>query len=84
MYFVYLLQCGDGSLYAGITTDLSRRLKEHKEGEGSRYTRARGAKKMLYSERHPDRSSALKREALIKRLTRAQKLALAKAAPGRR
>ncbi len=84
MYFVYLLQCGDGSLYAGITTDLSRRLKEHKEGAGSRYTRARGAKKMLYSERHPDRSSALKREALIKRLTRAQKLALAGAAPGRR
>jgi putative endonuclease len=77
VYFVYILQCGDRSLYTGITTDLGRRLGEHKRGIGSRYTRARGAGKMLYSERHPDRPSALRREARIKRFTRAQKLALA-------
>jgi putative endonuclease len=78
VYFVYILQCKDGSLYTGITTDLARRLKEHKEGTGGHYTRARGARRMAYSEEHPDRSGASKREAAIKRLTRAQKLALAR------
>ena len=76
MYFVYILQCSDATLYAGITTDVARRLKEHKEGKGGHYTRSRGAKKMLYSERHPTRSAALKREAAIKKLTRKNKLAL--------
>lgn len=78
MYFVYILQCKDTSLYTGITTDVARRLKEHKEGMGSHYTRARGAKKMLYKEKHPSRSAALKREAAVKRLSRAQKLKLIK------
>lgn len=80
MYFVYILQCKDRSLYTGITTDVARRLEEHKEGTGSRYTRARGASRMLYSEEYPDRSAALKREAAIKRLSRDQKLRLVRAA----
>lgn len=74
-YYVYLLECADKSIYTGITTDVVRRLKEHKEGVGSHYTRAHGAKRMLYSEQQPSRSAALKREAEIKRWPRAKKLA---------
>lgn len=77
MYYVYILECADGSLYTGITTDLARRLAEHQEGKGAQYTRARGAVRMRYHEVHPDRSSASKREAKIKRLSRADKLILA-------
>jgi putative endonuclease len=76
VYFVYILQCGDKTLYTGITTDVVRRLKEHKEGTGSNYTRARGAVKILHSEKHPDRSAASRREAAIKRLSRGKKLHL--------
>jgi len=75
-YFVYLLACGDTSLYTGITTDLKRRLQEHKEGKGGHYTRTHKAVKIVYSEKRPDRSSALKREAAIKKLSREQKLGL--------
>jgi len=73
MYFVYLLECTDGSIYTGITTDIQRRLKEHKAGTASRYTRSRGASKMLYTEKKKSRSAALKREAEIKRWPRAKK-----------
>lgn len=73
-----MLQCKDGSLYTGITTDLKRRLSEHKKGAGGHYTRARGATRMVYSEEHPDRSAASKREAAIKRLSRKNKQALIK------
>lgn len=76
MYFVYLLECADGSLYTGITTDVARRLREHKAGTASHYTRARGAVRMRYSEEHKDRSSASKREAAIKRLSREEKFSL--------
>ena len=76
VYFVYILQCGDNTLYTGITTDLARRLKEHKEGTGGHYTRAHGAVKMVYSEKHPNRSVASKREAAIKKLPRRNKLVL--------
>jgi len=78
MYVVYLLQCKDGTLYAGITTDLKRRLKEHSEKKGGRYTRAHGAEKIIYSEKHRTRSAALKREHEIKGLRREKKLALSK------
>lgn len=77
MYYVYLLECEDGSIYTGITTDVSRRLQEHKKGEGSRFTRARKAKRIIYSEKQPDRSRALIREAEIKKWPRAKKMALA-------
>jgi putative endonuclease len=76
MYFVYILECRDGSLYTGITTDVERRFKEHKDGKGGRYTRAKKVKKLLYSEKQKDRSSASKRESAIKRLTRTEKLSL--------
>ena len=76
MYFVYLLECKDGSLYTGITTDVARRFNEHKSGSGGHYTSAKEAVRMAYAEAHPDRSTALKREAEIKRLPREKKLAL--------
>ncbi len=75
---MYVLKCLDGTLYTGITTDINRRLKEHKNGIGSRYTRSRGAGKIIYAERHKNRSTASIREAEIKRMKRADKLLLAK------
>lgn len=79
MYSLYLLRCKDGSLYTGITTDVARRLAEHRAGTASRYTRTHGAVRMVYTEKCGDRSAALRREAAVKKLSRAQKLALVKA-----
>jgi len=78
MYFIYLLKCLDGSLYCGITTDVRRRFREHKMGKGGNYTSSHAAVKMVYIERRKDRSSASKREAEIKQLSRADKLKLIK------
>lgn len=75
-YVVYLLECGDNSLYTGITTDIERRFTEHKNGTGGYFTRAKKAKRIVYTEGHPDRSSALKREAEIKKWPRKKKLTL--------
>ncbi len=66
MWYVYLLRTRDGSLYTGITTDVERRMEEHKKGEGSKYVRSRLPFRLVYTEEHEDRSSALKREAEIK------------------
>ncbi|MCX7571671.1 GIY-YIG nuclease family protein [Tumebacillus sp. DT12] len=77
MVTVYLLECGDGTLYTGIASDLRRRLLQHASGKGAKYTRGRGPLLLRYAELQPDRSSALRREIEIKRLTRAQKLAMA-------
>lgn len=77
-YFVYLLECEDGSLYTGITTDIERRFLEHKNGTGGHFTRAKKAKRIVYTEEHASRSSALKREAEIKKWPRGKKLALAR------
>jgi len=79
VYYVYLLECADGTVYTGITTDVQRRFAEHQNGKGGNYTRAKGAVKILYTEEHRDRSSASKREAEIKKMPRAKKLNL----PGR-
>ena len=76
VYFVYILRCKDGSLYTGITTDIDRRMDQHKKGTGARYTRGRGAKKLFYIERKKNRSTASKREYEIKSLTRKEKLRL--------
>lgn len=76
VYHLYILLCQDGTLYTGITTNLKRRLKEHQEGRGGRYTRSRKVKKMIFSEEHPNRSSASKREAEIKKWSREKKLEL--------
>lgn len=75
-YFVYMLECKDGSLYTGVTTDVGRRFAEHKSGTGSRFTRAKKAMRIVYQERQPSRSLAQRREAEIKRWSRAKKLAL--------
>ena len=77
-YKVYILECADGTLYTGITTDLERRFAEHKNKKGGVYTSAHGAKKIIHSEDLPTRSAALKREAGIKDLSRKQKLELIK------
>ena len=77
---VYLLRCRDGSLYAGITNDLARRLESHQSGTASAYTRARRPVALAYQEAQPDRGAALKREAAIRRLSRTEKLTLCRAA----
>ncbi|WP_417043545.1 GIY-YIG nuclease family protein [Dysosmobacter sp.] len=79
--FVYMLRCGDGSLYTGSTTDLSRRLAAHRSGHGAKYTRGRLPLELVYWEEMPDWPSALRREAAIKRLTRSEKLALLASGP---
>lgn len=76
MYFVYILKCNDRTLYTGITTDVARRFGEHKDGNGGHYTSSRKVVNVAYTEKHKDRSSALKREAEIKKLKREEKLRL--------
>lgn len=71
-----MIQCQDGTLYTGITTDLERRLTEHNAGTGAKYTRPRRPVTLVYSEPCADRASASHREAMIKKLPRAQKLSL--------
>ena len=77
MPFVYLLRCRDGSLYAGAAVDLARRLREHAAGRAARYTRARLPVALFWSREVATWSEALREEARIKRLHRAEKLALA-------
>jgi putative endonuclease len=77
---VYFLRCGDGSLYTGITTDLTRRLARHRAGTASAYTRSRRPVRLVYHERQPNRGAALRREAALRRLSRAAKLALVRQA----
>jgi putative endonuclease len=76
-----MLRCRDGSLYTGVTNDLSGRLAAHGAGTGARYTRARLPVRLVYREARATRGAALRREAAIKRLPRAAKLALLVAAP---
>ena len=75
-YLVYILRCGDGTLYTGCTNDLPRRLQAHQSGRGAKYTRSRLPVELVYQEAVPDRSAALRREAAIKRLDRRRTLAL--------
>ena len=74
VWCVYVLRCADGTLYTGITTDLTRRTQQHNDGTASRYTRSRRPVTLVYQESQRKHSSALMREAAIKRLTRKQKL----------
>jgi putative endonuclease len=73
---VYLVRCGDGSLYCGITNDLPGRLAAHTAGRGAKYTRGRGPLELVYVQRVRDRTRALRLEARIKRMPRARKLEL--------
>ena len=80
VWTVYMLCCRDGSLYTGITNDLLKRLVRHGAGTASAYTRARRPVRLVFQERQPDRSAALRREAALRRLSRVQKLALVQGA----
>jgi putative endonuclease len=73
---VYMLRCGDGTLYTGIAVDLEKRLEAHRRGVAAKYTRSRLPVTLAYEEIQADRSSAQKREAALRRLGRAGKLAL--------
>jgi predicted GIY-YIG superfamily endonuclease len=75
-WFVYLLRCADSSLYTGITKDVSRRCQQHNAGNASRYTRSRLPVKVVHQEAHASQSSALKREAAIRAMTRQGKLTM--------
>ena len=72
-WFVYILRCGDGTLYTGVTDDVQRRLAAHRAGKGAKYTRSRGPLELVYTQEQPDKSAALRREVQIKKLTRPQK-----------
>ncbi len=76
MWYVYILECKNRSFYTGITNNLERRLEEHKNGKGGKFTRAFKANKLIYSEPYDTKNEALKREALIKSLTRKKKQGL--------
>ena len=75
-WYVYILECRDGSLYTGITTDVQRRYAQHAAGKGARYTRAHPPSRLLLQQEHPDRASASRAEYAIKQLTSAQKRGL--------
>jgi len=78
MYYIYIIQCADDTLYTGITTELERRVEEHNGSDkGAKYTRVRRPVKLVYSEEYADRSAASKREYEIKKkMNRAEKLEL--------
>ena len=76
VWFVYIVRCSDSTLYPGIAKDVIRRCQQHNAGTASKYTRSRCPVKLIYQEVHPSQSSALKREAAIKAMTRRDKLSL--------
>ena len=73
---VYILRCGDGSLYTGVTTDVTARLEMHRSGRGAKYTRSRLPLELVYTEDCPNKVTAFQREWQIKHLTREEKLKL--------
>lgn len=75
-WYLYILRCGDGSLYTGITTDIPRRLRAHRRGVGAKYTRGRGPLELMYQERCGAHAQALRRELEVKSLRRAEKEAM--------
>jgi putative endonuclease len=76
MWYLYILRCRDNTLYTGITTDVEKRLEAHRSGKGAKYTRGRGPLELVYTEECGTHSQALKREAEVKNLSRAEKLCL--------
>lgn len=75
-WWVYMLRCKDNTLYTGCTDDVPRRLAAHSSGKGAKYTRGRGPLTLVYTEACADRSAALRREAVVKKLNKQKKLAL--------
>jgi putative endonuclease len=76
-YFCYILECADGSYYTGWSTDPDRRERQHNAGRGAAYTRLHRPVRLVYIEEQPDRSSAVRRELVIKKLPHAKKKLLA-------
>lgn len=72
-WYLYILRCGDGSLYTGIAVDVEKRFAAHQTGKGAKYTRGRGPLQIVYRERCEDHSQALKRELAVKALPREEK-----------
>lgn len=83
-WYVYLIECEDGSLYTGVAVDVDKRFALHAAGKGARYTRSHPPRRVLARFEHPDRSSALKAEYAIKQLSAAEKRALIPAGPAPR
>lgn len=75
-WYLYILRCGDDTLYTGITTDVEKRLEVHRSGKGAKYTRGRAPLELVYREECGSHSDALKRESAVKKLTRIQKEAI--------
>lgn len=78
MHYTYMVECGDGSLYTGYTTDVERRTREHNAGKGAKYTRSRLPVRLVYYEIHETKNRAMQREYELKQLTRDKKLKLVK------
>lgn len=77
-WYLYIVECRDGSLYTGITDDIPRRMEQHNSGKGAKYTRGRGPITLRYQENCGTHGDALRREIQVKRLTRQEKLELIK------
>lgn len=75
MWYLYLIECKNGALYAGITTDVDARYKKHESGKGAKFTQANPPKRLVGSKAYEDRSSAAKAEWVIKQLLRVEKVA---------
>ena len=76
MHYVYVVECSDGTLYTGYTTDVERRVEEHNAGEGAKYTRGRTPVKVVHTEEFEDRGEAMSREATIKDMSLGEKESL--------
>ena len=77
-WYLYILRCGDGTLYTGITTDVESRLEAHRSGKGAKYTRGRSPLELVYREECESHSDALKRELAVKAMPREEKQQLIK------
>ena len=74
VWYLYILRCGDDTLYTGITIDVEKRLEQHRSGKGAKYTRGRGPLELVYRETCDSHSDALKRELEMKKMSRQEKL----------
>ena len=75
-WYIYIIRCADDTLYTGISNHLEKRIDSHNAGNGAKYTKGRGPVELIYKEKSQDKSTASKREAEIKKLTRKEKLKL--------
>ena len=76
IWYLYILRCKDNTLYTGFTTNVKKRLQQHRSGKGAKYTRGRAPLELVYQQVCKDHTEALKREAFVKKLTRKDKEAL--------